>query len=167
VLIESAVKVLEKHPKATFLIIGKEEEVKVAELQEVAASLGVAEAFHFTGKLDDPRQAMSALDIGLITSTESEVISRAAQEFFALGRPVIATKVNVLPEMIDEGANGLLVDAGDADQLADAILRLAGSDEERMMMGERARTYAQKRHDLSILGRATETFFKFLAGAFS
>jgi len=167
VLIKAAVKILEKFPNASFLIIGKEEEVKTSDLEEYTASLNVTEAFHFTGKLDDPRPAMAALDFGLVTSTESEVISRAAQELFALGKPVIATKVNVLPEMIDEGANGILVDPGNADQLADAVINLAGNPEAMKAMGERAATYAVRRHDLSVLGRATETFFKYLTGAFS
>jgi glycosyltransferase involved in cell wall biosynthesis len=158
-LIEAAVLVLREIPQARFLIIGQEEEVSVPSLKTFAKGLGVEEAFTFTGRLNDPRPAMAACDIGVIASTESEVISRSAQEFFALGIPVIATTVNVLPEMVTPGVNGFLFKPADSGALARAILDLAGSSELRSKLGEGALHSARTAHDLEVLGRKTEEFF--------
>ncbi len=160
VLIEAAAKVIEKVEHASFIVVGKEEEVTVSELREHAQHLGVADFFTFTGRLDDPRPAIAACDIGVIASTESEVISRAAQEFFAFGVPVIATKVNVLPEMVQDGYNGLLIDPGNPDDLADAVIRLCLDDEERRIMSENAATYARERHGMQFFGGVTESFYE-------
>ena len=91
----------------------KEEEIKISELQELAQKFGLADSFIFTGWLEDPRIALAVCDIGVVASTNSEVISRATQEFFAFGIPVIATRINVLPEMVQAGENGLLISPGD------------------------------------------------------
>jgi glycosyltransferase involved in cell wall biosynthesis len=159
VLIEAAAIIRKELETASFLVVGKEEEVKIRELEEHARRLNVMEFFTFTGKLEDPRIAIAACDVGVVASTESEVISRACQEFFALGVPVVATRVNVLPEMIEDGVNGLLVDPGNATQLADGILQLIRSEDKRLEMGKRAASIARERHDLSVFGERTEKFF--------
>ncbi|HEX7342983.1 MAG TPA: glycosyltransferase family 4 protein, partial [bacterium] len=158
-LIEAAAMVLRELPTATFIVAGKEEEVSIAELREYARHHGVEKSFIFAGHLENPRQAIAVSDVGIIASTESEVISRAAQEFFAFGVPVIASRVNVLPEMIEDGLNGLLFESGDSAGLARAALRLAKDSDLRGRMGSEALKKAQERHDLSVLGQATEDFF--------
>jgi glycosyltransferase involved in cell wall biosynthesis len=164
-LIEAAALVLRRYPEATFIVVGKEEEVKIAELQAYAQQQGVEKAFVFTGLLEDPRPAMSALDIGVVASTESEVISRAAQEFFTLGIPVVATRINVLPEMIEEGVNGLLIEPGNASEMAGAILRLLDSEETRHTVGQRIKDRARERHDLAAMGETTEHFLNAVLAA--
>jgi glycosyltransferase involved in cell wall biosynthesis len=158
-LIEAAAKILPQIPTATFVVAGKEEEVSIAELKEYAHQHGVEKSFVFAGHLEDPRQVIAASDIGVIASTESEVISRAAQEFFAFAVPVVASRVNVLPEMVQDGFNGLLFNPGDAAGLAAALRRLAADEPSRKQMGERALGRARQHHDLSVLGGETETFF--------
>ena len=159
-LLEAAVMIRKEIPSATFLVVGKEEDLKIPELQEYALRLGIDDAFVFTGRLDDPRPAIAACDIGVVASHLSEVISRAAQEFFSFGVPVVATRVNVLPEMVEDEVNGILIQPKDATALASAILTLAADEEKRREMGQRAADFAQKRHDLKVLGERTETFFQ-------
>jgi len=158
-LIEAAAMILPQIPAATFIVAGKEEEVSVPELRDYARQHGVEKSFVFVGHLEDPRELIAVSDIGVIASTESEVISRAAQEFFAFGVPVIASRVNVLPEMVEEGFNGLLFNPGDAAGLAAAVRRLAVDEPLRNRMGEQALSRVRQRHDLSVLGDETETFF--------
>jgi glycosyltransferase involved in cell wall biosynthesis len=159
-LIKAAARVRREVKSAAFIVVGKEEEVSIVELQNAARRHGVADAFTFTGHLEDPRPAVAACDIGVVASTDSEVISRAAQEFFAFGIPVVASRINVLPEIVEHGVNGLLVRPGDADELAAAILELAKSEEQRKAFGAQAAIAAKERHDLSVLGRETEEFFR-------
>ena len=78
------------------------------------------------------------LDVVVVPSTGSEAVSRVALEAMALARPVVASAVGSLPELLDEGA-GVLVPPGDADALADALERVlrdpAGAEE----LGRRGR----------------------------
>lgn len=158
-LIEAASRVLREIGAASFIVVGKEEEVKIADLQGQVRRLGMEEFFTFTGMLDDPRPAIAAADIGVVSSTDSEVISRATQEFFAFGVPVVASRVNVLPEMVEDGVNGILFEPGDAAGLAEGILRLAGSERLHQACSRRAYQRALEVHDLDVLGEQTEEFF--------
>ena len=54
----------------------------------------------FPDKLDDVRPLMSELDVGVITSTRSEAICRVALEYMSFGIPVMASDVNILPEVV-------------------------------------------------------------------
>ena len=158
-LIEAAALILPEIPTATFIVAGKEEEISVVELRDYARQHGVEKAFVFAGHLEDPRELIAVSDIGVIASTESEVISRAAQEFFAFAVPVIASRVNVLPEMVEDGFNGFLFNPGDAAGLAASVRRLAADEPLRKQMGEQVLNRVRQRHDLSVLGRETEAFF--------
>ncbi len=144
------------------LMVGQEEEVSILELQQYAAQLGVQETLTFTGRLEDPRPAIAACDLGVVASTDSEVISRAAQEFFAFGIPVIASRVNVLPEMVQPEVNGLLYHPGDSQALAAALLRLTRSTPLREKLSRGAFESARLRHDHKVQGSATESMFKTL-----
>ena len=159
-LIEAAPTVLKAVNTASFLVVGKEEEISIAELEDYAGRLGVKDAFTFTGFLDDPRPAIAACNVGVVASLDSEVISRAAQEFFAFGVPVVASRLNVLPEMIDHGVNGLLVNPGSSEDLAEAILDLLRSQRRRQQMAEGAIASVKERFNLETLGRESEAFFQ-------
>ncbi|MFH1861643.1 MAG: glycosyltransferase family 4 protein [bacterium] len=158
-LIDAAAMICAQLPQATFFVVGQEEEVTIAGLRDYARNQNVENSFVFTGRLDDPRPVIAACDIGVITSTDSEVISRAAQEFFAFGIPVIASTINVLPEMIQPDYNGFLIPAGDSYQLAQRILELANSETLRLRLGEGASASAVLKYSLDVMGRDTEEFF--------
>jgi glycosyltransferase involved in cell wall biosynthesis len=67
---------------------------------------------------------MAALDIGLYVPLESDGMSRVLFEYLAAGRPVIAARTGVVPEVVTDGKQGLLVPAGDPAALATALERL-------------------------------------------
>ena len=62
----------------------------------------------------------------------------ALLEAMAYGHAIIATKVGSIPEIIQDGANGILIEPGDSESLADAISRLATDDDLRTSLGDRA-----------------------------
>ncbi len=76
------------------------------ELRKLVESKGLAGKFGFPGRLGDVRPLLSELDIGVITSTRSEAICRIALEYLSYGIPVIASDVNILPEVILQGRTG-------------------------------------------------------------
>jgi glycosyltransferase involved in cell wall biosynthesis len=69
-------------------------------------SLGVERWVRFLGRVPDAGAFMNDCHVGVIASVESEAVSRAALEWLARGRPLVATDVGALPEMVLNGDNG-------------------------------------------------------------
>ena len=94
----------------------------VAQLQETARHPGI----EFRGRLPraDVWSALSESDIIVIPSIWHETSSLVAQEAFAAGVPVIASRIGALPERVRDGVDGLLFPPGDADALRAVLLRL-------------------------------------------
>lgn len=76
------------------------------------------------GFLPDLPAAMAALDVALYVPLESDGMSRVVFEYLAVGRPLVASRVGVVPEILVDGRDALLVPAGEPDLLAGAIRRL-------------------------------------------
>ena len=89
------------------------------------------------------RQAYSRAHVVLLPS-RNEGLPNVALEAMATGRPVIATSVGGLVEVVHEGMNGLLVPPRDAAGLADALLRVAMDPDCLGRMGSQARSYVER-----------------------
>jgi glycosyltransferase involved in cell wall biosynthesis len=94
-----------------------------------------------TGYRQDVPEVMAALDVLVVPST-AEAQSIVTPQAFASGKPVIASRVGGLPEIIRDGETGLLVPPGDVATLAAEMRRLANNEELRKTMGVKAREYA-------------------------
>jgi glycosyltransferase involved in cell wall biosynthesis len=77
----------------------------------------------FTGRRDDVPSVTAALDVAVLPSYR-EALGLVILEAMALSRPVVATNVGGIPEMVEDGVTGLLVPPRDPGALADAIVRL-------------------------------------------
>ncbi|NDJ23275.1 glycosyltransferase [Nostoc sp. B(2019)] len=75
-------------------------------------------------------------DIFIFPSVWNEAFGMPIVEAMSMGLPVIATRGGAFPELVEDEKTGLLVERGDADALAEAILRLLGDDNLRIAMGE-------------------------------
>ncbi len=91
------------------------------------------------GRVSDKWDFFSGCRIGIIASTRSEAVSRAALEWMAAGRPIIATRVGGLLDIVEDGVTGLLVAPGDDSALAAAIHSLWVVPERAAVMGRSAR----------------------------
>jgi glycosyltransferase involved in cell wall biosynthesis len=65
----------------------------------------------------------------LVLPSRSEGMGRVIVEAFCRARPVIGTRVGGIPDLVDDGVNGLLVEPGDTAGLADALVRVLGDRE--------------------------------------
>ena len=138
VFIDAAARLAARRPDMHFVIAGEEWDVPRAGLAERAAAHGIADRVHFLDRLPDVRPLLEALDAVVVPSTGSEAVSRVALEAMALARPVVASAVGSLPELLDEDA-GVLVPPGDADALADALDRVLSDPAGAEEMGWRGR----------------------------
>ena len=97
---------------------------------------GLADRVSFVGFFDDLPAMMAALDVGLYAALESDGMSRVLWEYLAAAVPVVATRVGVVPEVLEDGATALLVPAGEPAPLAAAIERLLRDTALRKRVGE-------------------------------
>jgi glycosyltransferase involved in cell wall biosynthesis len=112
-------------------------------LRERSAALKLSNVL-FTGQVRDTVSLMSAFDIAILPSLY-EGLPLALIEAMAAGCPVVASRVGGIPEAVDDGVQGVLVQAGSAEQLARAIAFLAGDPAARSAMGKAAEVRARER----------------------
>lgn len=82
---------------------------------------------------------MHAADVVAIPSIVPEALSRVGLEALACGKPIVASRVGGLPEVVQDGENGLLVHPRDPERLAEALVRLLSDESLRRRMGEWSR----------------------------
>ena len=120
-LLEAWPQVLRSVPDAYLLIVGEGSRRDALEAQ--ARHLRIAHRVVFTGRRDDVPAVTAALDVAVLPSYR-EAQGLSILEAMALSRPVVASDVGGIPEMITDGVTGLLVPPHDAEALAAGITRL-------------------------------------------
>jgi glycosyltransferase involved in cell wall biosynthesis len=113
-------------PRAHLLLVGDAlfgEHAYRASLGAQAARLGLTDRVHFLGFRSDVPRLMRTVDIVALTSSVPEAFGRVVVEGMLARRPVIATGVGGVPEIVTDGT-GVLVPPGDAPALASALTRL-------------------------------------------
>jgi len=142
--------------KVKFIIAGEDAQIKASQLQEMTKSLGIENHFRFIGKVDDVRKIISLVDIGVVSSIGSETICRSALEYMAMGKPVVGTTVNAIPEIISDGLNGILVPPKDGMGMGRAILELLENDQKRIEFGKKSRELIEEKFTLDKFASQTE-----------
>jgi len=112
--------------------------------EHLALRLGVQDRIHFLGKQDNVNELLPLADLMLMPS-EMESFGLAALEAMACGVPTIATNVGGVPELIDDGVNGLLFPLGDTAAMAAASIALLNDPLRLAAMGAAARKTASDR----------------------
>jgi glycosyltransferase involved in cell wall biosynthesis len=118
-----------------------------AELEAMAAALGLAGRVGFTGFIHESDRAIRALDVAVHASTEPEAFGLVIAEAMACGRAVVTSGIGGAGELVRDGEDALLHRPGDADDLARRIEQLAGDGALRSRMGLAARATAERRFD--------------------
>ena len=153
--------VLEKEPHARFLLVGAGP--LEGDLRALAVELGVAGACLFVGARTDVHDLIAAMDVFVLPSLH-EGIPMAILEAMVLGRPIVATAVGGVPEVIRHRDNGLLVAPGDASALADACLTLSRNRHLAARLGARAAHVVADEFSHEQSGRALMDTYRRVAG---
>lgn len=111
-------------------------------LKDKARENGIHDRVIFTGQRRDVPDILHSTDIFVMPSV-AEGIPNALLEAMAMGKPIIATKVGGIPEIIEDGFNGLLVPPRDSGVLAAAIKTLMDNRQLATKIGQTARDFAQ------------------------
>jgi glycosyltransferase involved in cell wall biosynthesis len=124
VLVEAARLVLEKRPDARFVIVGQGTGIlkRGINVRNAIDQAGLADKIIMAGYRWDTPDVYAACDMVVIASLRTEASPIVLREAFASGRPVIATKVGDIPEIVEHRQNGLLIEPGDTQALVAAIV---------------------------------------------
>lgn len=135
--LRDALQAIARVPAVVLLVLGDGPERPA--LEREAETLGVSDRVRFlgAGTRDEVLRLFRAADAVLVTSAW-ENLPHTVLEALAVGTPVIATAVGGIPEVVVDGANGLLVPPHDADAIAAAVERLIRDDELRRSLAAAA-----------------------------
>lgn len=157
VLARAAVAVGREVPQARVLIVGDGEERE--RLHELAHTLGVADRVLFLGRRLDVPDILAALDVAVCCS-DYEGSPLSIMEYMAAALPVVATSVGGVPDLIDDGVEGLLVPARDPDALARAVVSLLRDPDGARAIGERGRERRAVEFDIDVMVRRLEDLYR-------
>jgi len=115
------------------------------DLQIVRDELGLTNTVGFWPFRMDVPVVMSALNVLVLASTSPEPFGRVLIEAMAAGKPVVVADSGAAREILEDGAQGLLVPPGDAEALAAAVTRLLAEPQLARAMGQRGQTRVQER----------------------
>jgi glycosyltransferase involved in cell wall biosynthesis len=167
-LLEAWTRVLASVPDAHLLVVG--EGSRREELEAQAASLGLlgsdpanprselGRRVVFTGRRDDVPAVTAALDLAVLPSYR-EAQGLSILEAMALSRPVVASAVGGIPEMIEDGRSGLLVPPHDRDALARAVTLLLLDHPYADTLGRAGRELVHERFCVELMVRAIESIY--------
>ena len=130
-LVKAAPLVLEKRPDTRFVIVGQGTGIlkRGINVRNAIDRAGLADKIIMAGYRWDTPDVYAACDIIVIASLRTEASPIVLREAFASGRPVIATRVGDIPEIVRDRKNGLLIEPGNPRALAWAILEFISDPE--------------------------------------
>ena len=129
-----------------------------------AFRLGIVRDCLFLGYQDDVAPFYAAFD-ALVLPSANEGTPVSAIEALASGRPVVATRVGGVPDVVRDGIDGFLVDPGDVDALADRLADLASDPDLARRMGETGRSRVLSRYSVDRLIDDVDRFYRTLLEA--
>jgi len=118
-LIDAAPRIFSEVPDAQLLIVG-DGELRQS-LQAQAQALGVEDRVHFTGFRADAPALLAGMDVFVLPSL-NEGMGRVLVMAMALGKPIVATRVGGIPELLNGGEAGMLVPPANPSAIAEAVL---------------------------------------------
>jgi len=167
-------KALDVFIRASARLLGEDPDLRVllagdgplkGELTELVHSLGVQDRLLMLGYRSDAPDVLEALDVA-VSSSAFEGSPLAVMEYMESARPIVATRVGGVPDLIEDGVHGLLVEPGDEDALTAAIRRMLADREAARRMGEAARERRRHEFTVDLMVRRFEALYeRLVAGA--
>jgi glycosyltransferase involved in cell wall biosynthesis len=147
-LLRAARLVLSENQSVQFVLVG--EGAYREQYMKDAAQMGLSGHITWTGLVQDPfgEGVYDAADIICQVSRWEELFGWMIAEGMAYGKPIVATRVGGIPELVVDGESGFLVERGDSERIADRILELIDDHDLRERMGRAGSEIVTARFDL-------------------
>ncbi|MFA5339878.1 MAG: glycosyltransferase [Candidatus Omnitrophota bacterium] len=157
-LIDAIPKITPLFPNIKIILIGRFFSLKEG-LMEQAKELGVLSNVIFLGFHLNIEEMLGLMDIFILPSL-SEGLPVAILEAMYMSKPVVATKIDGIPEAVIEGETGILVPPGNSVELAKAIVSLLSDRNKAREMGRRGRERCLEEFSSSVLVRKVEDLYE-------
>lgn len=143
-LIQAMPEIIKRFPTATLSIVG--EGIHRQKLIELTQELNLRKNISFISwqKSEKIKNFYKETDIVIIPSIWPEAFGTVGIEAMSVGRPVIASRVGGMPEWLDDGKTGYLVDPKNAKQISEKVIALFSNKKTLKQMGEKARKKAEQ-----------------------
>lgn len=156
-LIRGAASLRDQFPRLRVLIAG--DGAERPRLEGLIAELGLDECVTLLGNRDDVPSILRAMDVAVMTS-DFEGSPLSVMEYMDAGKPVVATRVGGVPDLVEDGVNGLLVEPRDPEALAAAVTQLLDEPERARRMGAAGRDRRQREFDIDVTVRRVQDLYE-------
>lgn len=147
ILLLACEKIFKKNPSVHCLFVGLADTKFGDEMRDLSGRLGIAHRVHVVGFQQDVRPFLAMMDI-VVLASRSEALGLALLEAMALEKPVVATRVGGIPEVVEDGVTGRLVPSDDPESLAEALLEVLADPDLRIRMGRAGRQRVLERFQI-------------------
>jgi len=173
----AGLRVMKGHPVVVEAMVGlrrRDRAVRVAfvgegtwedHIRRLVNDAGLTECVMLAGFASDLPAVMRALDVALYAPLESEGMSRVVFEYLAAGCALVAARTGVVPEILHDGEDAVLVPAGDPAALADAMARLAGDAGLRARLGAAGRQLVAREYSGARVAERLERLYGALSAS--
>ena len=158
-LIPMMLRIRERWPRAKLLIAG--EGFLRQQLEQLVQEHGLGDAVALLGSRSDVNDLLAVSDL-LVLSSESEAAPLPPMEAMRAGKPVVATAVGGVSEIVEDGVSGYVVPRADPEAMAAAVLKILEAPGEAERMGAEGRRIAQERFEISKSVRSLERIYRSL-----
>lgn len=121
IFVKAAKQIKDKIPNAHFVIVGSGE--MEAEIRKYARENGLENSLHITGWVEDPLDYVELFDVACLLS-RWEGFGLALPEYMMVGKPIVASKVDAIPDIVKNGKNGVLVEVDDEEAVCNAVYKI-------------------------------------------
>lgn len=157
IFVTMAKQVKQEISNAYFIIVGDGNQRE--EIEEYAEKNGLIDSLLITGWIENALDYVDLFDVAVLLS-RWEGFGLVLPEYMLSGKPIVATRVDAIPDIIIDGENGLLVDVDDAQSAAEAVLKLHKDARLRLNLVNRERITVYEKYDARRVSDEHERVFK-------
>ena len=156
VFIRAAEIIKKSIPNAFFVMVGSGE--LQDEIQQYAERYGFSDSLLITGWIDEPMKYVEHFDVAMLLS-RWEGFGLVLPEYMLAEKPIVATNVDAIPNIITDGENGLLVERNDYQAVAEAVIKLHNNRNLVDKLREFGTNCVYKRFNVERVAKETEAIF--------
>lgn len=157
IFVKAASTIKKMIPKAWFVIVGDGDEK--LEIEKLALDFGIANYLTITGWVDNPLAYANLFDQAVLLS-RWEGFGLVLAEFMKLGKPIVATAVDAIPDLITDYENGLLVEMDHPDKVAEAVYNIYRDNQLKNALVENGEMRANALFNVSRVAKEHERLFE-------